>query len=255
MRQHKQYGQIFLSDKNYINKIIEAVGKDCEIIVEIGPGNGALTERLCKCCKRLFCVEVHKKFAGILNKRFEGSKNVKVINADILKLDLLGLGDNLVLVGNLPYHISKQLILYFIKNRQLIKKGFFMFQSEFVDKLIADVGTDGYGALACFVQYYANIKKMFKVPAAAFSPVPKVDSAVIEIDFNKSGQTRVTDEAKLFQIINFAFSQRRKKVINVLKQKGIKSDDCLKAGITPDDRAENVSLGQYMQLVGRDDVS
>lgn len=234
-----------------MQQIADSVGSHHEIICEIGAGNGALTEYLATRCKELVCIEVHRKFSEVLTRKFIDSKRVTIINADILKFDLATLGNDLVLVGNLPYHISKSLVLYFIKNRALIKRGFFMFQTEFVDKLIAQVGDDGYGGLSCYMRYYSNMKKVINVPKEAFDPVPKVNSSVLEMDFDVAAKDRAKDENKLFNIINFAFSQRRKKIINVLKQRNISKQSCLDVGITTDDRAENVSLEQYIELVNK----
>ncbi|MDD4295310.1 MAG: 16S rRNA (adenine(1518)-N(6)/adenine(1519)-N(6))-dimethyltransferase RsmA, partial [Candidatus Omnitrophica bacterium] len=207
MKQSKRYGQIFLSDKKYVEKILDSVGADHEAIVEIGPGGGAISEGLCSKAKKLVCIEVHKRLAQALNKRFQGAKNITIINDDILKFDISKLGTNLVLVGNLPYHISKQLVLYFIKYRSFIQKGIFMFQSEFIDKIIADVGDKEYSAFSCYVRYYSDGKRLFKVAAEAFDPVPKVDSAVISMAFDDRYEKRACDEKKLFDLINFAFSQ------------------------------------------------
>ncbi|MDD4295201.1 MAG: rRNA adenine N-6-methyltransferase family protein, partial [Candidatus Omnitrophica bacterium] len=104
---------------------------------------------------------------------------------------------------------------------------------------------------SCYVRYYIDVKMLFKVPAEAFDPVPKVDSAVISMAFDDRYEKRACDEKKLFDLINFAFSQRRKKVINVLKQKGVSESICIDCGIKKDDRAENVSLKQYIELVER----
>jgi 16S rRNA (adenine1518-N6/adenine1519-N6)-dimethyltransferase len=156
-----------------------------------------------------------------------------------------------VVFSNAPYQISNPLILYLVKNRAYIKKAYLTFQKEFVNKLIAGPSNSAYGFLSCYLQYYAKVNKIFDIPAKAFSPVPKVDSSFISIDFYKELPQTAKDEDFLFKLIRKAFSQRRKKISNSLSQFTSSQHFFSSLKISPDVRAENISLKQYVAIANR----
>jgi 16S rRNA (adenine1518-N6/adenine1519-N6)-dimethyltransferase len=247
--------QIFIKDKRYIRKILSYLDEEEEIL-EIGAGRGELTQHLVKKAKFLYCVEIDFRLFNLLKKKFSCFSNIEIIHADILKFPLSSLEKQLVIVGNIPYHISNRLIRYLIDNRKYIKKAFLTFQKEFAQKLDAKVSTSGYSFLSCYIQYYAKVERLFTIPAKAFYPPPKVDSAFCRLEFYRKPIYKVEDESFLFQLIREAFRSRRKKIINSLPLLKKRPDTLSK--INPNLRAENLSLKEYIWLVNlfkKNDVS
>ncbi|MCK9572997.1 MAG: 16S rRNA (adenine(1518)-N(6)/adenine(1519)-N(6))-dimethyltransferase RsmA [Candidatus Omnitrophica bacterium] len=251
MRLSHSLGQVFLTEKNYIQKIINSLVIEDEIVLEIGSGPGEISAAIGKRCKFLYCVEFDPRFVSVLEQKFKNERNVRVIHSDILKFNLSERNERLVIFGNVPYQISNSLISYLIDNRTFIKKAYLTFQKEFVDKLIAETGNKDYGFLSCFIQYYAGIEKIFDIPRGAFTPVPKIDSSFISLDFYDEPQDAAEDENLLIRIIREAFNQRRKKISNSLS-KFIASDDFFSSlKVDPNARAENVSLKEYVDIANK----
>ena len=256
MRQRHSFGQIFLKNQKYIQKILASFDLSGKTVLEIGPGKGLITSSLINQAKYLYCVEVDRRFCVFLKNKFRHNKNVEIIHADILKFPFSKLGENITIFGNIPYHISSQLIRYLVNHRKYIKAAYLTFQKEFVQKLTARPSTCNYNFLSCYSQYYANIKKLFDIPASAFEPAPKVDSSFSEITFYSKPPYQVDNEDFLFKIIRKAFAGRRKKIINSLpiipKGTGAPVKDkrsffsLLK--VDPNSRAENISLKEYVSI-------
>ncbi|MCM8773485.1 MAG: 16S rRNA (adenine(1518)-N(6)/adenine(1519)-N(6))-dimethyltransferase RsmA [Candidatus Omnitrophica bacterium] len=218
MKQKKSWGQIFLHDKKYIYKIIDYLKVDNEYLLEIGSGRGDITSLLLDKVNYLYCVEVDTSWAKFLENRFALNDKIKIINEDILKFPLKSLNKNLVVFGNIPFHISNQLIRYLVKNREVIKRAYITFQKEFVRKLCAKENSKDYGFLSCYIQYYASVKIAFDIPKYAFYPRPKVDASLVDIVFSKEPAFKVIDEDFFFNLLRQSFSLRRKKLYNVLEK-------------------------------------
>lgn len=248
MKQFHRYSQNFLRDKGILKKIAHSLDSNNAIIVEVGSGDGRLSDYLRRICRKLYCIEIDKRFCLYLQKRFANDKRVTIINGDILRWPLAMLGERIVLVGNIPYHISKQFIRYCVANGTFIQNAYCMFQREFADKLLAKVSTAGYCALTCFFQYYATAKRLFDVPARAFSPAPSVRSSFVKIDFRNADTHKAANDDFLLGLIETAFSQRRKKIINSLVSYPDSAMVLAKLGINSNARPDNISLSEYVRL-------
>ncbi len=248
MKQSKSLGQIFLKDKNYIQKILDSLNVSGETVLEIGPGPGEISGQIANKCKFLYGVEFDPRFAEALTEKFHSRNNIKIIHSDILKFSLEDIGEKMVVFGNVPYQISNAIIAYLIENRALIKNAYLTFQREVVDKLIAKVSTKDYSFLTCYAQYYAKVNKLFDIPRGAFVPIPKVISSFIEVRFDDPSLPKVKDEKLLFEIIRQAFSQRRKKIANSLSRFCSDIDFLSTLKIDKNMRAENIPLAQYILI-------
>ena len=248
MKQLRSFGQVFLVDTEYIQKIFNSLDIEGKQVLEIGPGKGAMSELLAKGAKNLYCVEVDRRFCDFLRRKFSKIDNVEIIHADILKFGLSGLGNKITVFGNVPYQISSELIKYLIDYRRYIEVAYFTFQKEFVQKMTARASGDNYNFLSCYIQYYAKVEGIFDIKASAFDPIPKVDSTFSKINFYRESPYKVKDEDFLFKVIRKAFSCRRKKIINSLPVTENKLKFFSSLGIDPNLRAENISLGEYVLI-------
>jgi len=248
MKLSHSLGQVFLTDKNYIHKIINSLAIKDEIVLEIGSGSGEISAQIAARCKFLYCVEFDPRFVGLLEERFNGQSNIKVIHSDILKFSISGLNDRIIVFGNVPYQISNSLIGYLIENRNSIKKAYLTFQKEFVGKLIAKPENKNYGFLSCHAQYYAEIRKIFDIPKGAFTPAPKIDSSFITLEFHSKPLDKAENENLLFKIIREGFGQRRKKIANSLSRFIAAQDLFSSLNIDSNARPENISLKQYVNI-------
>jgi len=251
MRQSHSLGQVFLTDKNYIRKIINSLDIKDEVVLEIGSGPGEISAQIAGKCKFLYCVEFDPRFVGLLEARLNGQSNIKVIHSDILKFSISGLNEEITIFGNVPYQISNSLIGYLIENRKSIKKAYLTFQKEFVDKLIAKPGDKDYGFLSCYAQYYTEIKKIFDIPKGTFTPAPKIDSSFIALKFHGKPVDSAKDENLLFKVIRVGFNQRRKKIANSLSKFIVAPDLFSSLNIDSNMRAENISLKQYVDIANK----
>lgn len=252
IRPSKYLGQNFLIDGNVQGKIIDAIGLDKEdVLLEIGPGMGALTEGLCKRVKNVVAVEKDKRLCEILLKKTKVS-NLELIQGDILKYDL-GKYSRLKVVGNLPYYISSPVLVRLLEARASVKAMYVTVQREFAERLVARPGTKVYGSISCFTQFYARAKLLFSIKKGSFYPVPKVDSCFLMIALRDRG-LYLTDEEKLFKIIRKCFEKRRKTILNSLYSSGLFgskeeiASHLKKAGISQTRRPETVSLKEFVDL-------
>jgi len=258
MKPDPALSQVFLKNPYYLEKITNSLEIDKKTVLEIGPGEGQLTQYLIKEAKFLYCVELDKRFYLFLTNRFSSKKNIKIIQADILKFPISTFRKKLSIVGNIPYGISKKIVIFLIKNRKLIVDAYLTVQKEFADKLAAKVATKKYGFLSCQLQYYADVKKMFDIPADSFWPQPKVDSSFMKLTFLSSPRYPVKDETSLFKLIAKVFSQRRKKVLTILKSEYQKDELCdifSKLSIKLSSRPSDISLEKFCKLVDAFSVS
>lgn len=223
---NKSLGQNFLIDDCVIEKIIESSNIEKEdLIIEIGPGLGVLTERLLKKSNNVVVIELDKKMIEILQNRFCLNRNLEIINNDVLKVDLEKLIKNkkeqtninkVKIVANLPYYISTPIIMKLLENRLEISEIIVMVQKEVAQRLGVETGTREAGAITYAVEYYAQATPIIDVPKESFIPSPKVESQVIKLEVRQNPKIEVEDEKLLFNIIQKSFMQRRKTLSNAL---------------------------------------
>ncbi|MCK5731744.1 MAG: 16S rRNA (adenine(1518)-N(6)/adenine(1519)-N(6))-dimethyltransferase RsmA [Tenericutes bacterium] len=218
----KKYSQNFLLDENIINNIIEKSGVDENTaVIEVGPGLGALTKKLLKVVKKLLVYEVDQDLIPYLNNFFSSYKNYKLVNDDILKTDInheieeyLFDADRIVVISNLPYHITTPIIMRFLEEISNIDSMTLMMQFEVAKRLTSKPNTKDYNALSVIVQHQTDAKYLFKVPKSVFYPKPNVDSAVIRLDIKKNINNN--EHIKFYKFVHACFSQRRKTLVNNL---------------------------------------
>ncbi len=233
MRQHhfrprKRWGQNFLIDRNIRDRIIETASlRKTDTVIEIGPGFGALTERLSHKVKRVIAVERDEKLCSILRRHIISCSNVEVVSGDILKLDFTKLLHNAKVVGNLPYYITSPIIVHLLKSRALIDSIIITIQKEVAQRLLSEAGRSSYGAISCFVQFYSKPSLIMEIKKNAFFPQPEVNSSLVKLKILKVPEVRVKDEKLFFRIIRASFNQRRKTLLNSLSSK-LKLDPSLK---------------------------
>lgn len=249
-RPRKRFGQHFLKDRDVLERIIDAVRpRPGQLLVEIGPGQGVLTERLLQSAGQLHVIEVDRDLAGRLQHRFSGTGLV-VHTTDALKFDfsqLAGDGDKLRIIGNLPYNISTPLLFHLLQSTEHIQDMVFMLQEEVVQRLAAGTGEAGYGRLSLMVQYHCQVTHLFRVPSSAFTPRPKVESAVAHLMPHCPRPYAARDPETLFTVVRTAFSARRKTLRNSLKSL-ISPEHLSDLGIDHSLRPENLSLAEYVRI-------
>lgn len=248
----KRFGQHFLRDRAIIERIIDALdARPDDIVVEIGPGLGALTLPLLQRLPRLIAIEIDRGAIGELRKRAAGvAGNLELIEADVLAVDFAALaqGRKIKLVGNLPYNISTPILFHALARAEAIVDMHFMLQKEVVDRMAAAPDHKSYGRLSVMLQAYCAIESLFPVPPEAFDPPPKVDSAVVRA-IPLPGMDLHNFEA-LSRVVRAAFAQRRKTLRNALR--GMFAEkELIDAGVDPGVRAENVTVTQYLVLAER----
>ena len=220
----KKFGQNFLIDAHVLNKIIASadITKD-DCVLEIGPGIGTLTQYLAYAARSVCAVEIDKNLIPILEDTLSEYENVRVINHDVLKVDIAKLaeeengGKPIKVVANLPYYITTPIIMGLFENHVPIKSITVMVQKEVADRMQVGPGTKDYGALSLAVQYYAKPYIVANVPPNCFMPRPKVGSAVIRLERYENPPVTVEDEKLMFRLIRASFNQRRKTLANGLK--------------------------------------
>lgn len=220
----KKFGQNFLIDSNILENIVDAaeITKD-DFVLEIGPGIGTMTQYLCEAARQVVAVEIDKMLIPILEDTLSEYDNVEVINQDVLKVDIKSLaeekndGKPIKVVANLPYYITTPIIMGLFESGVPIESITIMVQKEVADRMQTGPGSKEYGALSLAVQYYADAKVMLNVSATCFMPKPNVDSAVIKLTRHKEPVVEVKDEKLMFRVIRASFNQRRKTLVNGLK--------------------------------------
>ncbi|MBS5681519.1 MAG: 16S rRNA (adenine(1518)-N(6)/adenine(1519)-N(6))-dimethyltransferase RsmA [Clostridium sp.] len=234
---NKSLGQNFLVDDNVIDEIIRSSNIDKQdLIIEIGPGLGVLTNRLLQEANNVIAVELDKRMVNILQDRFilningQAESKLEIINEDVLKINLNEIIaekrkqteiKNVKIVANLPYYISTPIIMKLLENRLDIDEIIVMVQKEVAERLTAKRGTRLAGAITYAVEYYSDATSIIKVPKESFVPSPKVESEVIKLKVRKGKKIQVKDEKLLFNIISKSFMQRRKTLSNVLTNNNI----------------------------------
>ena len=264
-RKKKQYGQNFLTNPAIPRRIAEESGITAQDgVIEIGPGFGILTRELCERAKKVVAVEIDGELTGILNEKFSRTGNFKLINADILELDLTALikeefrDTEVCVCANLPYYITSDIVMKLLEGRYGFRSITVMVQKEVAERFTSLPGSKNYGAITAAISYYAKVKKLFTVKAGSFDPKPKVDSAVIRFDLYKQPPVKVANETKLFAVIRAAFSQRRKTLVNSLYSafSEYRTKDETAAllhgmGIDPNARPETLDIAKFAFIANR----
>ena len=245
-RPRRRFSQNFLVDKTVVVAIVRAIAPQRgDHVVEIGPGLGALTSSLLDAVDRIDAIEIDRDAVNELQKQF--GQRLNIHQADALKFDLAGLGENLRVVGNLPYHISTPLLFRMDAVFNRIRDCHFMLQREVVQRMAAQPDTKDYGRLSVMLQYRWHIESLFDVPPAAFRPQPKVWSSIVRMSPWTQQPARAADEALFARVVAAAFSQRRKTLRNALRL--IASDeDFASCAIDPGARGETLGVGEFVRI-------
>ena len=247
-RPRKRFGQHFLVDPGVVGAIIDAIrpSRD-DVIVEIGPGRGAMTDALVNATDTFHAIELDRDLAASLRADYAAADNVTIHEADALKFDFGSLGKDLRVVGNLPYNISTPLLFHLLDFRDNIVDMHFMLQKEVVDRMAAEPGTKAYGRLGIMLGCHFDIESLFDVDRTAFDPPPEVTSAVVRLVPLPPGTYDIDDEERLSRLVATAFSQRRKTIRNALR--GVVDEEALDfVGIDPGLRPEAVPIADYVRL-------
>ncbi|MDE7285026.1 MAG: 16S rRNA (adenine(1518)-N(6)/adenine(1519)-N(6))-dimethyltransferase RsmA [Lachnospiraceae bacterium] len=258
----KKFGQNFLIDGNILEKIVEAAQiTDTDCVLEIGPGIGTMTQYLAERARTVVAVEIDTNLIPILTDTLSSFNNVKIINDDILKVDINSIveeqngGNPIKIVANLPYYITTPIIMSLLEKHINLQSITVMVQKEVADRMQAGPGTKDYGALSLAVQYYTKPEIITKVPASCFMPRPNVDSTVIKLTRHEQAPVEAIDDEYLFAVIRASFNQRRKTLINGLSNAGNLGISKERAtavleqmGLSSQIRGESLTLEQFTEL-------
>ncbi|MFC1702316.1 16S rRNA (adenine(1518)-N(6)/adenine(1519)-N(6))-dimethyltransferase RsmA [Pseudomonadota bacterium] len=246
----KRFGQNFLHDQQVIDRIIASIApQPTDLLVEIGPGQAALTRPLLESGAELHLIELDRDLVENLESQFSGQPNITIHSCDALRANLPELTGHrpFRLIGNLPYNISTPLIFHVLQWNELIVDMHFMLQKEVVDRMAAPPGSRTYGRLSVMAQYRANITPLFDVLPESFTPTPKVRSTIVRLQPLKKPPVDAGTFENLAKVVTAAFSMRRKTLRNSLRAV-FSEDQILATGIDPGQRAEQLSLSQFAAL-------
>ncbi|WP_313051834.1 MULTISPECIES: 16S rRNA (adenine(1518)-N(6)/adenine(1519)-N(6))-dimethyltransferase RsmA [Stenotrophomonas] len=246
----KQLGQHFLADRHYIDKIVMAVNpKDGDRLVEIGPGQGAITLPLLRVHPTLTVIEFDRDLIAPLTAAAEPLGDLTIVQGDVLRVDFTALaaGEPIRLVGNLPYNISSPILFHALEHAAVVRDMHFMLQKEVVDRMAAGPGSKVYGRLSVMLQAYCQVTSLFVVPPGAFRPPPKVDSAVVRLMPRDPASVNINDHKRFAEVVKAAFGQRRKTLRNALNNV-VTAEQFAAAGVRPDARAEQLDVAEFIAL-------
>jgi 16S rRNA (adenine1518-N6/adenine1519-N6)-dimethyltransferase len=246
----KRFGQHFLHDQIVIEAILRAIDpRPGENLLEIGPGQGALTYPLLQRCDKLIAIELDRDLVPVLARQATGFGMLEIINADILDFELSSIPGNKTyrVIGNLPYNISTPLMFHLLESVQQIQDMHFMLQKEVALRIVANPGEPNYGRLSVMLQYQCACQYLLDVAPGSFKPPPGVDSAVIRLTPFSRPEYDVGDYSQFSSIVQAAFSQRRKTISNSLKSV-LGRETIIACEIDPGLRAENLSVADFAKL-------
>lgn len=256
----KALGQNFLINPSVCPRMAEYCGAGEGVgVIEVGPGFGVLTHELCKLADKVVSVELDKRLMPVLAETMAEHKNFKVINEDILKIDLHKLieeefqGMKVVVCANLPYYITSPVIMKLLEDKLPIESITVMVQKEAAQRLCAKIGTRDSSAITVAVNYYSEPNLLFHVSAGSFMPAPKVDSAVIRLDIGGEPRVKANDEKMFFKVVKASFAQRRKTVVNSISsslsiEKAKVEEALVNSGISKTARAEQLTLEDFANI-------
>lgn len=262
----RELGQNFVTDPAVTENILASAGATKkDLIIEIGPGLGVITSRAAESCGRLVAIEVDKKLLPILAETVGWQPNVKIINEDILKIDLADIIDKerilpdgspaekVKLIGNLPYYITSPIMEKLLENRAHFDSVTIMVQKEVAEKMMALPGKRNYGVMSVAIQYFCETEYVMDVPKEVFMPQPKVDSSVLTLRIRREKPVQARDEELFFKVVKAGFAQRRKTLGNALTavcggDKALVQAVLEKAGVDPMRRAETLSLEEFAAI-------
>ncbi len=255
-RPRKSLGQNFLIDDNIARKIVRAAAVDSnDVVLEIGPGRGAITKYLIQQAKSVIAVEIDKRAIEILEEKFEKeleAHKLRIEREDFLTIDLFGISKKftrpLRVIGNIPYYITSPILFKVIEGRQVVHDLTMLVQLEVGRRIVAKPRTKDYGILSVFCQFYGMPELLFKVPATAFFPKPKVVSALLRLDFSRQSVYHVRDEKLFVAIVRATFGKRRKTLRNGLKYLSIEGLDTSTLDFDLNLRPEQLSVWDFVEL-------
>ena len=261
MRAKKSLGQNFLIDENVLSRIVSCVAPTADdVILEVGPGRGALTKLLAASGAKFLAIEWDRDLLPLLSAEFAAAPNVEIGHGDILRVDLpqllssRGAGKRWKVAANLPYNISSQVLFRFLECSGLFERLVLMLQKEVGDRLVAPAGCKDYGALTVLLRLHFDIRREFLVKPGSFRPIPKVDSAVLSFTPLAKPRAEVGDEDFFRRLVKGAFNQRRKTLLNSLRSAGFGAEDdslseaLSRSGIDGGRRGETLSLDEFAAL-------
>lgn len=264
LKANKSLGQNFLINRDVLETIVNSaqIGEN-DLVIEIGPGLGTLTEFLLEKAKKVICVELDINMVKVLNDRFFLYKNLEIINEDVLKLDLKQIIenekqnkkiDNVKIVANLPYYITTPIVMKLLEDRLDIESITIMIQKEVADRLIEKPGGKNCGAITYSIYYYSEPEGIMEVEKSSFIPEPEVTSKVLKLKIRKKPYIEVENPEKMFRIIKCAFLQRRKTLLNALVLNNIfeSKEQAIKVleeiGLNTNVRGEKLTLEEYAKI-------
>jgi len=248
----KRFGQNFLTDQGIISNLVEAISpKADDLMVEIGPGLGALTKPLLQKLKLLHVVEVDRDIINWMQTEYGkpayANHAISIHSADALKFDFSSLGENLRVTGNLPYNISTPILFHLLDNVSAMTDMHFMLQKEVVERMVASPSTAAYGRLSVMLQYRLQMDYLITVPPEAFEPAPKVESAFVRCVPHAVLPFVAKDEVMFAKVVLAAFGQRRKTLRNTLKEL-LSDDGFIALNIDSQQRAENLAVSDFVAI-------
>ena len=252
-RPKKSFGQHFLHEKRYIERIVSSIApKPGDAVVEIGPGEGALTLPLLAVAGRMTAIELDTDLIPDLQARAATVGELRIVHSDVLKVDFTALArelgvERVRIAGNLPYYISSPILFHCVDHAAAIQDMHFMLQKEVVDRMAAEPGSKVYGRLSVMLQLACRVEPLFTVPPGAFRPPPKVDSAVVRVVPLPPEQRHDAEPDRVYAIVKAAFAQRRKTLGNALRQL-MDAQAIEAAGIDPKARAETLEPWDFVRL-------
>lgn len=252
-RPKKSFGQHFLHERRYIDRIVSVISPRADdFLVEIGPGEGALTFPLLAAAGKLTAIELDTDLIPNLEAKAAAIGELSIVHADVLKVDFTAMAQRagvsrLRIAGNLPYYISSPILFHCVDHAAAIADMHFMLQKEVVDRMAAEPGSKVYGRLSVMLQLACRVEPLFDVPPGAFRPPPKVDSSVVRLVPLPAEARHDANPARLHAVVKAAFAQRRKTLGNALRQV-MDADAIRSAGIDPKDRAEVLAPMDFVAL-------
>lgn len=252
----KQFGQNFMKDMSFLEKIMEASNplKD-ETILEIGPGDGAMTQMLLERVNKVICVEIDRDLQPILETKFKDKSNFNLIMQDILTVDFdEKIGEKVKVIANIPYYITSPIVNKLIENRKYVDEIYIMVQKEVAERITAKPGNSDCRVLTLGVKYFGDSEYLFTIPKELFEPAPKVDSAFMKIVLRKDNPyEKLVKEETFFKYVKGAFLSKRKNILNNFSAMGYNKAELKELfeanGISHTDRAEDLSIDDFVKVI------